>query len=70
MELASDLRRIGRGCNLLLTVFKNIKKGKNIKSLQSRQNYTSILGFNSQFIVSLQLFKAVAFKGGQENRVS
>lgn len=62
MRLASDLG----GCNLLLTVFT----AKNIKSLQSRHNYTSILGFNSQFLVSLQLFKAVAFKGGQENRVS
>lgn len=66
MRQASDLRRIGRGCNLLLTVFT----ATNIKSLQSSQNFMSILGFNSQFIVSLQLFKAVAFKGGQENRVS
>lgn len=64
MRLTTELRRIGSGGNML-TVFT----AKNI-NLQSTKKYMWILGFNSQLIVSLQLFKAVAFKGGQENRVS
>lgn len=64
MRLTTELSRIGSGCNML-TVFT----AKNI-SLQSSQKYMCIFGFNSQLIVSLQLFKAVTFKGGQENRVS
>lgn len=38
MRLASDLRRIGRGCNLLLTVFT----AKNMKSLQSTKLHENI----------------------------